>query len=115
MPSKSSRAVRLGVVPLLAAAFLAGCGDEEEETAYCVDQNDEVVENRYCDDDDRGAYFWYFGGGSYIAGQRVKSGTKISTLDKAALAKRGGFGSASSSGGGVGKTFARSSGGSGGG
>jgi hypothetical protein len=116
--ARSSTAVRLTIVPLLAASFLAGCGDDEE-TAYCVDENDEVVENRYCDDEyngvaGAGAFFWYFGAsGSNIArGTRVSGGDRVSASDRAALAQRGGFGSRSSSGG-VGKSFSsgRSSGG----
>lgn len=117
--ARSSTAVRLSIVPLLAASFLAGCGDDEE-TAYCVDENDEVVENRYCDDEYRGtvgagAFFWYFGasGSGIRRGSKVSGGDRISASDRAALAKRGGFGSRSS-GGGVGKSFS-SGGGSGGG
>ena len=118
--ARSSTAVRLSIVPLLAASFLAGCGDDEE-TAYCVDENDEVVENRYCDDEydgvsAGGVFFWYFAGSSIAnvrRGQRLSGGERISASDRAALAKRGGFGSRSSSGG-VGKSFS-SGGGSGGG
>ena len=116
--ARSSTAVRLTIVPLLAASFLAGCGDDEE-TAYCVDENDEVVENRYCDDEydgvsGAGAFFWYFGAaGSNIArGTRLSGGDRVSASDRAALAQRGGFGSRSS-GGGIGKSFP--GGGSGGG
>jgi hypothetical protein len=116
--ARSSTAVRLTIVPLLAASFLAGCGDDEE-TAYCVDENDEVVENRYCDDEydgvgTAGVFFWYFGaGGSNISrGTKLSGGDRVSASDRAALAQRGGFGSRSS-GGGVGKSF--STGGSGGG
>jgi hypothetical protein len=118
--ARSSTAVRLSIVPLLAASFLAGCGDDEE-TAYCVDENDEVVENRYCDDEyngtvGAGAFFWYFGAsGALTRGQRARGGDRISASDRAALAKRGGFGSRSSSGG-VGKSVSGSgSRGSGGG
>ena len=115
---RSSKAVRLTVVPVLAASFLAGCGDDEE-TAYCVDENDEVVENRYCEDEyDRGAvgvvpFFWYFGGGTFAKGQRVAGGEKVAASNRAALASRGGFGSRSSSPNGVGRSY--SSGSSGGG
>ena len=117
--ARSSTAVRLTIVPLLAASFAAGCGDDED-TAYCVDENDEVVENRYCDDEYdgvgvAGAYFWYFGasGSAIRRGTRVSGGDRVSASDRAALAQRGGFGSRSS-GGGVGKSFS-SGGGSGGG
>ena len=114
--ARSSTAVRLTIVPLLAASFLAGCGDDEE-TAYCVDENDEVVENRYCDDEYdgvgvAGAYFWYFGatGGNIARGTRVSGGDRVSASDRAALAQRGGFGSRSG-GGSIGKSFSTGSGG----
>jgi hypothetical protein len=119
--ARSSTAVRLTVVPLLAASFLAGCGEDEEETAYCVDENNEVVENRYCDDEhdgvtNSGAFFWYFAGagvGNVVRGQRLSGGgERISARDRAALANRGGFGSRSSSGSGVGKSVSASGGGS---
>jgi hypothetical protein len=96
---KRSRHVRLTVVPLLAAAFVA-CGSEEEQ-AYCVNENDEVVENSYCGDDDSGgsgAFFWYFGGraltgGTIVRGTRLRDGERIVSTDKAAIRSRGGFGS----------------------
>jgi hypothetical protein len=110
----SSTAVRLTIVPLLAASFLAGCGDDEE-TAYCVDENDEVVENDYCDDDSRnGAYFWYFGsaGSGIKRGSKVSGGERVRASDRAALAQRGGFGSSASKGG-AGRSFSSPSGGGG--
>ena len=118
MPRRSSQAVALTVVPLLAASFLAGCGDDEE-TAYCVDENDEVVENRYCDDEydgvsAGGAFFWYFAGSSIAnvsRGTRLSGGERISASDRTALARRGGFGSRSSSGSGFGKSVSASGGG----
>jgi hypothetical protein len=116
MARRSNQAVGLSVVPLLAASFLAGCGDEDE-TAYCVDREDRVVENRYCDDETDGVtggglFFWYFGGvGGLRVGQRVPAGgERISAGDRAALARRGGFGSRSS-GEGVGRSIPRASGG----
>ena len=114
--ARSSTAVRLTIVPLLAASFLAGCGDDEE-TAYCVDENDEVVENRFCDDETNGVssggvFFWYFGaaGANIARGTRLTGGERVSASDRAALARRGGFGSRAS-GGGVGKSFSSPSGG----
>ena len=113
MPRKprSNDALKLSIVPLLAASFAAGCG-EEEETAYCVDQEDRVVENRYCDDEydgvgGTGFFFWYFGGvgGNVRVGERVAGGERISASDRAALARRGGFGANSrGAGGGIGRT-----------
>lgn len=115
----SSTAVRLTVVPLLAASFLAGCGGDDEDTAYCVDEDGEVVENQYCDDEydgttNTGAYFWYFGasGKNITRGTRVSGGTRVKAADRAALAQRGGFGSSSGSKSSSGRSF--SSGGGGG-
>jgi hypothetical protein len=113
MARRCSKAVGLGIVPVLAASFLAGCA-EEEETAYCVDENDRVVENRYCEEEgDRGGvgvvpFFWYFGtgGATYTRGQTVPGGgERIRASDRAALARRGGFGTRSSSPDGVGRGF----------
>ncbi len=112
MGQRSSKTVALGVLPVMATAFLAGCGGEDE-TAYCTDQNDVVVENSYCDDDfNNNGYFWAFVAGS--AGTSLKKGSKvtkaaskIAASNKAALAAKGGFGSKSSSG--VGRSVAHSS------
>ena len=117
MATRSSKTIALGALPVMAAAFLAGCG--EDETAYCVDETDTVVDNSYCDDDfgGGGGYFWAFVGGnaagSVVKGSKIKkAASKIASTDKAALAKKGGFGSKSSSG--VGRSVASkgSSGGS---
>ena len=121
--SHRSRAVSLMAVPVLAIAF-AACGDEDE-SAYCVDQNDQIVENRYCDDEayagngGGGAFFWFYGG-SPVSGSRYTTGTKLKGGDKVAAsnvaenARRGGFGASGRTGAsGVGRSVAssRSSGG----
>jgi hypothetical protein len=116
---KRSQVVTIGTVGALAAAFSAGCGDDSSETAYCIDQNEEVVENQYCDNDSNGSYFWFFSSGGYARGQSVagQSGERISTTNKAALASRNGFGSTGKSTGGssVGVKTGSSGGGSSGG
>ena len=95
---KASKTVTLATVPLLAAAFVA-CGDDEEETAYCVNPQNEVVENRYCDDTTTaGGFFWFYGGrplggGPIVRGTRLEGGERIRANDTAAIARRGGFGS----------------------
>ena len=116
---RRSRDVALVALPVLAIAF-AGCGGDED-TAYCVDEIDQVVENRYCDDeatdDDRypGAFFWYYGatgGGKLVKGAKLKGGTKVISTNIAENVKRGGFGSSSrTSASGVGRASASSSGG----
>ena len=117
-----SRAVPLMAVPVLAVAF-AACGDDDD-SAYCVDENDQIVENRYCDDEayagngGGGAFFWFYGG-SPVGGGRFAPGTKLSGGDKVAAsnvaenARRGGFGAGSkTSSSGVGRVASsRSSGG----
>jgi hypothetical protein len=111
MSQKTSTTLALGSLPVMAAAFLAGCGDSQN--AYCVKPDNTVVGNQYCDSSYRGGggYFWYFPNTShsYGAGQRIyESGDRLSSTDKAGLAKRGGFGSKSSSSG-VGRSMAHSS------
>ena len=118
-----SRDVALVAVPVLAFAFTACGGDDD--TAYCVDQNDQIVENRYCDDEayagngGGGAFFWFYGGSpirgsSYAPGTRLKGGEKVAASNVAENARRGGFGSSGKSGAsGVGRAVSssRSSGG----
>jgi hypothetical protein len=105
-----SRDVALVAVPVLAFAFTA-CGGNDN--AYCVDRNDRIVENRYCDDDTfsgGGSYFWYYGGhvgggGRFVPGTRISGGDRVSTSNVAENARRGGFGSSSrSSSGGIGRS-----------
>jgi hypothetical protein len=119
-PRRRSRDVALVAVPVLALAFTACGGDDD--TAYCVDQNDQIVENRYCDDDARtggGGFFWLYGGSlisgnRYAPGQRLKGGDKVAASNIAENARRGGFGSSSgskSSASGVGRAAASHSGG----
>jgi hypothetical protein len=110
-------------VPVLAIAF-AACGDDDD-SAYCVDDNDQIVENRYCDDEayagngGSGAFFWYYGGraasgGRLIPGTRISGGDKVAASNVAENARRGGFGASSKTGAsGVGRSVAssRSSGG----
>jgi hypothetical protein len=104
---KRSKTVHLGLVAAFATAF-TGCG--EEETAYCVDENDQVVENNLCGDEDSGGdrnHFWVFGGavvgGKAVKGARVSGGSKIASTNKSALTSRGGFGSSGGSKSGIGR------------
>ncbi|MGI8781358.1 MAG: hypothetical protein ACR2L8_14565 [Solirubrobacteraceae bacterium] len=111
---KRSKAVNLAVVPLLAAAFSACGSSQDEEVAYCVDKDDKVVENRYCDgnhNDGGGGFFFFYGAGGLGRGARVPSGgERINAADRAAFAQRGGFG-ASASDRGVGRATGRAVGG----
>lgn len=107
MSKYRSASVKLSVVPIVAAAFLAGCGEDEEETAYCVDANETVVDNSQCDDEyDRGGgggFIWFFAGAGrgFGPGSRVTGvpGDRVRASDRAALARRGGFGSRARSSG----------------
>ncbi len=103
---KRSKNVNLVVVPLLAAAFLAGCGNEEKETAYCVDQNNQVTENQNCDRGNNSSFFWFFGAAGLGRGSFAGAGERINSTDRAALARRGGFGSKAQTGG-VGRATGR--------
>jgi hypothetical protein len=105
-------------VPVLALAFVACGGDDD--TAYCVDQSDRIVENQHCDDDafnGGGSYFWYYGGragsgGRFVPGTRISGGDRVAASNVAENARRGGFGSSSkTSASGVGRVAASHSGG----
>lgn len=98
-----SKSVAMGSVVALAVLFGA-CGEEEQ--VYCVDENDEVVDNDQCDENRSGggAFFWYFGGRA-LAGGAVSPGTrltgggsdaKVSPSDTKTLNDRG-FGSSARS------------------
>jgi hypothetical protein len=105
---KRSKSVTLAVVPLLAAAFLSGCGDKE--TAYCVDQDNRVTDNVNCDRGNNSGFFWFFGGPGLGRGSIAGAGERINSTDRAALARRGGFGSSARSGG-IGRPTGRTIGG----
>jgi hypothetical protein len=95
---KRSKSVNLAVVPLIAAAFLSGCGGEDE-VAYCVDESNRVVENRECERGTNPGFFWFFGAAGLSRGSFAGSGERINSTDKAALARRGGFGKSARPGG----------------
>ena len=111
---RRSRAVPIATLSAIAIAFGA-CGDDEEETAYCVDENDVVVENEECDERYRsgthGGFFWLFLGSNRLGGRRPAPGQRLPSdgaervraNDRATLQSKGGFGS-SARGGGVGRT-----------
>jgi len=115
---KRSTTVNLGLVAGFATAF-SGCGDD---TAYCVDSNNHVVENQNCGDEYSGGgagFFWLYGAHALGGGKTIKRGTKlagatkIASTNKAAITARGGFGSSGGSTSGIGRASgASSSGGS---
>jgi hypothetical protein len=99
---KRSQGIALGMMPIAAAAFLAGCNDPQRKA--CVDQNGVVVSDANCatapstgTSGSGGAhvypigypYHWYwYRGGTPVVGTRAPGGGSY-----AAPATRGGFGS----------------------
>ena len=109
---RRSRAVPIATLSAIALAFGA-CGDDDE-TAYCVDEDNVVVDNDECDDQYRshshGGFFWLFYSGNRFKtppspGQRLPTdgAERIASNDRAALQSKGGFGSRAR-GGGIGRT-----------
>lgn len=63
---------------ILASGTLTGCGAQEETVVYCVDENDEVVDENLCDQDSgstSGGGFFFFMAGNYGSG--LQPGTKL--------------------------------------
>jgi hypothetical protein len=102
----------LGTVTLTSAAigFLAGCGaggaDDENEAreVYCVDEQDQVVDDSQCEEAERhggfvgGLPFFFllggFGGNRYSVGQRIPaqytgSATRVNPSDSTARSRNG--------------------------
>lgn len=104
----AAKSLQLGLIPLIAGGFLAGCG---EENAYCVDNAGQVLDNDQCDDDYRtgyyGGHYWAFTGNrKYSRGDTVDpSSQQIAAADRAALSRKSGFGTASNHSSGAGRSF----------
>jgi hypothetical protein len=87
------------VLATAATGFLAGCGvddDEDEQVAYCTNEDGEIVDDDYCDDGYSGGggglFFLYVGGfgrglspGTVLPG----GGTRIDPRDSAARRSAG--------------------------
>jgi hypothetical protein len=112
--SRSNRVkAAIGTVSLTGAAmgFLAACGssngngnDNDAERVYCVDEQDQVVDDSQCEEAERhggfvgGLPFFFllggFGGNSYATGQRIPSqytgaATRINPSDTTARSRAG--------------------------
>ena len=95
------------VLATAATGFTAGCAmDTEEQRAYCVDEDGEIVDDDYCDDDYRGPgaglFFLYLGGfrsGLPTGTVLPPGGTRIDPRDSAARERAGLPGSGRVSGG----------------
>ena len=83
-----------------ATGVMAGCGaggeDEDEQVAYCTDENGEIVDEDLCDDDRRGGggglFFLYLGGfgrGLPVGTVLPGGGTRINPGDSAARQRAG--------------------------
>jgi hypothetical protein len=88
------------VLATAATGHLAGCsvggGEEEEQVAYCTDENGEIVDDDYCDDDyngpGAGLFFLYLGGfrtGLPVGTALPRGGTRISPGDADARSRAG--------------------------
>ncbi|MGY1706157.1 hypothetical protein ACI79C_16455 [Geodermatophilus sp. SYSU D00697] len=87
------------VLATAATGFLAGCGtddDEQEQVAYCTNEDGEIVDDDYCDDGYRGPgaglFFLYLGGfrpGLPLGTVLPAGGTRINPADTAARQRAG--------------------------
>ncbi len=86
------------VLATAATGFLAGCGsdDEEEQVAYCTNEDGEIVDDEYCDDDYRGGggglFFLYLGAfrsGLPVGTVLPSGGTRVDPRDTAARQRYG--------------------------
>ncbi|SFT80363.1 hypothetical protein SAMN05660657_03181 [Geodermatophilus amargosae] len=85
------------VLATAATGFLAGCGseDEQEQVAYCTNEDGEVVDDDYCDDDYRGGgglFFLYLGAfrpGLPVGSVLPRGGTRVDPRDTAARQRYG--------------------------
>ena len=109
---RRSASVPLAFVPFLAASFLAGCGDDDAESAYCVNERNEVIENEACDEGRPGTFVFFgaFGGRTISRGTVLTDGDRVRSSDRGAIADRGGFGGPGRSGG-VGRSVSGGGGG----
>jgi hypothetical protein len=104
MTSPRSRIPRsLGIslaTAFLASGVLTACGEEQEtytEDVYCATEDGEVIDEKYCDDDDRngiGGFIWIGGfGGGWGPGYRLPVAQRTSSMpyNDAAARERAGL------------------------
>ena len=88
------------VLATAATGFMAGCGaggDDDEQVAYCTDENGKIVDEDLCDDDRGGGlggglFFLYLGGfgrGLPVGTVLPRGGTRINPGDTAARQRAG--------------------------
>lgn len=104
---KKSAQIKLAFLSSFATAVLTGCaGDDGDwvEAKRCVDNNNVVVEDRWCEDPSPrggghggGFYHYYYGGRGYYPGDVVSGGGRIPQTGvgytSPSRIPRGGFGS----------------------
>jgi hypothetical protein len=87
------------VLTTAATGFMAGCsvgGDDEEQVAYCTDEDGKIVDDEYCDDGyhgpGAGLFFLYLGAfrpGLPLGAVLPRGGTRISPTDTTARQRAG--------------------------
>jgi hypothetical protein len=86
------------VLTTAATGYLAGCsiGGDDDQVAYCTDENGKIVDDDYCDDDyhgpGAGLFFLYLGGfrtGLPVGTVLPRGGTRINPTDTAARSRAG--------------------------
>ena len=86
------------VLTTAATGFMAGCGvgGEEDQVAYCTDEDGKIVDDEYCDDGYNGPgagfFFLYLGGfrsGLPVGTALPSGGTRINPTDTAARQRAG--------------------------
>ena len=97
------------VLATAATGFMAGCApgaeEDDEQVAYCTDENGEIVDDDYCDDSYSGGgglFFLYLGGfgrGLPVGSRLPAGGTRIDPRDSTARQAAGLPGTGKVSGG----------------
>jgi hypothetical protein len=86
------------VLTTAATGYLAGCsiGGDDDQVAYCTDENGKIVDDDYCDDDyhgpGAGLFFLYLGGfrsGLPVGTVLPRGGTRINPTDSVARSRAG--------------------------
>jgi hypothetical protein len=86
------------VLTTAATGFMAGCGvgGDEDQVAYCTDEDGKVVDDKFCDDGYNGPgagfFFLYLGGfrsGLPVGTVLPRGGTRINPTDTAARQRAG--------------------------
>lgn len=84
------------VLATAATGFMAGCavGGDDEQVAYCTDEDGEIVDDDFCDDgyDGGGLFFLYVGAfrpGLPLGSRLPSGGTRIDPGDRQARQRAG--------------------------